>query len=73
MNSLKNRGIILAQSCLAAMTSRTDVIRIRAILAGDASIKVPFKDNVNFVAQERAAGLAWTASYRAELRWDNAS
>jgi hypothetical protein len=35
-----------AQSCLDAMAGRTDVRRIRAVLVGDISIKILFKDNV---------------------------
>ena len=44
------------QSCLAAMTGRTDVKRIRAILVGDVSIKVLFKDNVGFLAKSAVLG-----------------
>ena len=44
------------QSCLAAMTGRTDIRRIRAILVGDVSVKVLFKDNVGFLAKTALLG-----------------
>jgi hypothetical protein len=44
------------QSCLAAMTGRTDIKRIRAILVGDVSVKVLFKDNVGFLAKTALLG-----------------
>jgi hypothetical protein len=44
------------QSCLAAMTGRTDIKRIRAILVGDISVKVLFKDNVGFLAKTALLG-----------------
>jgi len=44
------------QSCLAAMTGRTDIKRIRAILVGDVSVKVLFKDNVGFLAKTALMG-----------------
>jgi hypothetical protein len=44
------------QSCLAAMTGRADVKRIRAILVGDISVKVLFKDNVGFLAKTALLG-----------------
>jgi hypothetical protein len=44
------------QSCLAAMTGRTDIKRIRAILVGDVSVKVLFKDNVSFLAKTALLG-----------------
>ena len=44
------------QSCLAAMTGRTDIKRIRAILVGDVSVKVLFKDNVGFLAKTAVLG-----------------
>jgi hypothetical protein len=44
------------QSCLAAMTGRTDLKRIRAILVGDVSVKVLFKDNVGFLAKTALLG-----------------
>jgi hypothetical protein len=44
------------QSCLAAMTGRTDTKRIRAILVGDVSIKILFKDNVGFLAKTALMG-----------------
>ena len=44
------------QSCLAAMTGRTDVKRIRAILVGDISVKVVFKDNVGFLSKTALLG-----------------
>ena len=44
------------QSCLAAMAGRTDIKRIRAILVGDVSIKVLFKDNVGFLAKTALLG-----------------
>jgi hypothetical protein len=44
------------QSCLAAMTGRTDTKRIRAILVGDVSVKVLFKDNVGFLAKTALMG-----------------
>jgi hypothetical protein len=44
------------QSCLAAMTGRTDVKRIRAILVGDISIKILFKDNVGFLSKTALLG-----------------
>jgi hypothetical protein len=44
------------QSCLAAMTGRTDIKRIRAILVGDVSVKVLYKDNVGFLAKTALLG-----------------
>jgi hypothetical protein len=44
------------QPCLAAMTGRTDIKRIRAILVGDISVKVLFKDNVGFLAKTALLG-----------------
>jgi hypothetical protein len=44
------------QSCLAAMAGRTDIKRIRAILVGDVSVKVLFKDNVGFLAKTALLG-----------------
>jgi hypothetical protein len=44
------------QSCLAAVTGRTDTKRIRAILVGDVSIKILFKDNVGFLAKTALMG-----------------
>ncbi len=44
------------QTCLAAMTGRTDIKRIRAILVGDVSVKVLFKDNVGFLAKTALLG-----------------
>jgi hypothetical protein len=44
------------QSCLAAMTGRTDTKRIRAILVGDVSVKVLFKDNAGFLAKTALMG-----------------
>jgi hypothetical protein len=41
------------QSCLAAMTGRTDIKRIRAI---NVSVKVLFKDNVGFLAKSALLG-----------------
>ena len=44
------------QSCLAAMTGRTDIKRIRAILVGDISIKILFKENVGFLSKTALLG-----------------
>jgi hypothetical protein len=44
------------QSCLAAMTGRADIKRIRAILVGDISVKILFKDNVGFLAKTAMLG-----------------
>lgn len=39
------------QSCLAEMANRSDAKQLRAILAGDISVKIIFKDNVSFLAK----------------------
>jgi len=44
------------QSCLAAMTGRADIKRIRAILVGDISVKILFKENVGFLAKTALLG-----------------
>jgi hypothetical protein len=53
-----------AQSCLAGMAGRTDLKRIRAILVGDVSIKVLFKDNVGFLQKSAVLNkLQWNLGF----------